>query len=69
MRGFAVERACARGNDHDLFLARSASLVPDARRCEILLRRSNQNGAPRLIAAMVRSQPTIICTVMPGNGS
>ena len=44
-------------------------LWPDARRCTILPSRSNQNGAPRLIAATVRSQPTIMRTVMPGKGS
>ena len=36
----------------------SGRLRTDARRLAILPSRSNQNGAPRLIAAMVSSQPT-----------
>ena len=64
-----VEPAEYGSSRHVLFLARSASLVPDARRCGILLRRSNQNGAPRLIAAMVTSQPTILRKLMSGKES
>ena len=40
--------------------ALSASFVPDDRKCEILLKRSNQNGAPRLMAAIVNIHPVII---------